>query len=144
MKIEHSKYKDKYQTKLQYEFGNFYVFEKYVIGEVNEGVTFNWECANKIIEGVYAHFKTTDIKICYISNRIHSYSVVPQDWIKFYQERHHLEAVAIVGYNKQGFISYVLEKIFQKALLKKFTSLDDAVAWATKIKALKKEVTNKE
>ena len=127
--VEESKYRDYFQRKLVFKFGNFYIFDQYVIGEIADGVHFNWSLAQEVVNAVYDHFGTTDIKMAYISNRIHSYSVQPKDWIEFFRERHTIKCIAVVAYNKLGWMSVVLEKIFSNAPIKKFRSLDAAVDW---------------
>lgn len=129
MKVEESQYKDLYQKKISLHYGNFYIFETYVISEISEGVHFNWELAEEVIELVYDHFGTRDIKVAYISNRINNYTVHAQDWLNFYKERHHLEAFAVVAYSKLGFMNVILEKVFAQMRLKKFNDLDSAVDW---------------
>ena len=134
LKIENSPYKDLYQKKLSLASGNFYIFEKYVIGEVHEGVHFNWDSASELIELVYLHFGSRDIKVAYISNRVNSYSVHAQDWIQFYKERNHLEAFAVVAYTKIGFMNVVLEKIFSQARVRKFHTMEEAITWIEELK----------
>lgn len=129
MKVEDSKYKQLYQKKLSFDFGNFYIFDHYVIGEIFEDAHYNWELAEKAIEAVYDFYGTRSIKVSYISNRVHSYSINAQDWLRFFQDRHHLDAFAIVAYDKLRIMNVVLEKIFFHSRIKKFHSLDDAVAW---------------
>jgi len=135
MRVEESHLKDKYEAKLVMDSGNFYVFKKYVVGEINEGAHFNWPVALEVIEKVYEHFGSRDIKVAYISNRVYSYSLDPQDWIQFYKERHHLEAFAIVAYNKIGLMNVILEKIFSQTRIKKFSSLEDATNWVEGLKS---------
>ncbi|MBT8261536.1 MAG: hypothetical protein KJO05_01860 [Bacteroidia bacterium] len=134
MKIESSKYRGLYRYKISEPFGNFYIFDDYVISEINEGVHFNWELAEIVIEQVYDYFGSRDIKLSYISNRIHSYSLHPQDWLRFYQERHQLEAFAIVAYNKIGLMNVILEKLFSQTRIRKFRNLDVAIEWVSEIK----------
>ncbi|UBZ15923.1 hypothetical protein LDL77_09445 [Flagellimonas marinaquae] len=80
----------------EYEFGTFYFFDGLVISEMNEGETFNWDIAETIIKVAY-EVLGKDKPIAYISNRIHNYSVVPTDWLKFYKHRHKLEFYSIVA-----------------------------------------------
>ena len=133
MRVEDSKYKDLYDEKVILDSGNFYFFKKFIIAEINDGVHFTWEIAKEIIDRAYEHYGQ-DIKVAYISNRVNSYSVNAQDWLKFYQERHHLEAIAIVAYNKMGLMNVVLEKIFNQTQLRKFSKLDNAVNWVLALK----------
>ena len=65
----------------------------------------------------------------YISNRINSYSLYPQDWIKFFKNRHQLTCVAILSEDSKRLSSSVLEKLFIKTQLKKFSDLDEAINW---------------
>lgn len=112
-------------------FGDFYIFEKFVLGEIAEGVHFDWEKAQILIEKVYYHFGSRDVEINYISNRINSYSVNAQDWLKFYKERHTVDRVAIVACEEKGLLSVQLEKMFTKSKYKTFSSLEDAIGWVS-------------
>ncbi len=136
--VEKSKYREHFLKKLSFDFGNFYIFEEYVIGEISEGVHFNWDLAKQVIDAVYDYFGTTDLTIAYISNRVHSYSVQPKDWMQFFKERHHIKCIAVVAYNKMGWMSVVLEKIFSNAPIKKFKDMDSAIDWAIHTKEQKK------
>ena len=95
---------------------------------MNEGETFNWSKAEKIIDVAY-EVSGKDRPIAYISNRINNYSVVPTDWLKFYKNRHKLEFYSIVAYNNSGLTSVILEKLFFKDKIRQFSSLEDAVGW---------------
>ena len=55
------------------------------------------------------------------------------DWLQFYKERHHLEAFAVVAYNKIGFMNVVLEKIFSQTRIRKFSELEKAVQWVEQL-----------
>jgi hypothetical protein len=113
----------------EYEFGVFYFFDGLVISEMSEGATFDWDKAKKIISVAY-EILGKDKPVAYISNRIHDYSVVPTDWLKFYKNRHHLEFYSIVAYNKSGLASVILEKMFFRNKIKQFSDLEDAVQWS--------------
>ena len=113
----------------EYEFGTFYFFDGLVISEMNEGETFNWDIAETIIKVAY-EVLGKDKPIAYISNRIHNYSVVPSDWLKFYKHRHKLEFYSIVAYNNSGLTSVILEKLFFKDKIRQFSNLEDAIKWS--------------
>lgn len=129
MRIEDSKYKDQYVKKITVVEGIYYFFDRYIVTEMNEGIHFDWTVAKKLIDLAYIHYGK-DIKVVYISNRINDYTIAPKDWLTFYYERHHLEAIAIVAYTKIGLMNVVLEKIFNQTRFKKFIALDDAINWA--------------
>ena len=113
----------------EYEFGVFYFFDGLVISEMNEGETFDWSIAEKIISAAY-EILGEDKPIAYISNRINNYSVVPTDWLKFYKNRHKLELYSIVAYNKNGLASIIIEKMFFKDSIRQFTDLESAISWS--------------
>ena len=98
---------------------------------------FNWEIGKEIIELAYKHYGE-DIRVAYISNRVNDYSVNAQDWLKFFNERHHLEAFAIVAYSKIGLMNVILEKIFVQTKIRKFDSLEAAITWVLRLDQLKK------
>jgi len=108
--------------------GIFYFCTNYIISEIKEGITFDWQTAVQVIDLAYAHYGQ-DAKISYISNRIHSYSLVPQDWLKFFSARHTLLSFAVVTYTKAGLMNVVLEKMFFKSKIKRFENLYEATEW---------------
>lgn len=111
------------------DFGIFYFFDGLVISEIKEGVVFNWSMAKKIINVAYEVIGK-DKPIAYISNRIHDYSVIPTDWLKFYKNRHQLEFYSVVAYDKGGLSSIVLEKMFFKDNIRQFSDLESAIKWS--------------
>ncbi|WP_228236742.1 hypothetical protein [Allomuricauda sp. M10] len=113
----------------EYQFGVFYFFDGLVISEINEGETFGWSMAKKVIDAAY-ELLGGDQPIAYISNRIHNYSVVPTDWLKFYKHRHELEYYSVVSYNQSGLASLVLEKMFYRKNIRQFSNLESAITWS--------------
>ncbi|TVZ51609.1 hypothetical protein [Dokdonia sp. Hel_I_53] len=111
------------------DIGTFYFFEKFVISEFNEGVTVNWESVQEILTIAESHYGV-DSKLFYISNRINSYSLYPQDWLKFFKVRNYIHALAIVTYRPIEKTNILLEKLFFKNNIKKFNSLTLAIDWA--------------
>ena len=84
-----------------------------------------------IIELALDHYGSGS-KISYISNRVHSYSIEAQDWLKFFKSRHTLRSFAVVTYSKSGLINVMMEKIFFKSRIKTFENLYDATEWVSK------------
>jgi|SRR6056297_507384 len=113
----------------EFEFGTFYFFDVLVISEINKGVLFQWKMAEKVVKAA-KQFYGDNKPIVYISNRIHSYTVVPTDWIKFYKNRHDLAYYSVVGSTTGSLPSTLLEKMFFKGSLQKFQDLEDAIAWS--------------
>ncbi|OUR98988.1 hypothetical protein A9Q86_13030 [Flavobacteriales bacterium 33_180_T64] len=134
MKFENSKYFSKLKcSKIEFDFGNYYLFDQFVISELNEGIHFNWEKIQKVSSILLAHYGNT-IKIGYIANRIHSYSIEPLLWIKFQKEYDFIIASAIISYNDLNFINATLEKRFFQNSLKRCSSIDEAVNWVRNLK----------
>lgn len=113
----------------EYHFGKFYFFDGLVIGELNEGITFNWEMAQRAVNAAHEVFGA-NLPIAYISNRINNYYVVPADWSKFFANRHKLMFYSVVGDTKGSFASLVMEKVFFRNTIKKFDDLEKAVEWS--------------
>ena len=137
MKVEVSKYINLSHTKISLSFGNFYFFDKFIISEIYEGVHFTWDQGMQILELAHKHYGE-DAKVAYISNRILSYSLHVQDWLKFFNRYNNINALAIVTYSKIGLMNIVLEKIFTKAPIKKFQSLENAIDWVMEPKKASK------
>ncbi len=90
MKFEESEYfKSLKHFKLEMPFGNYYLFDFFFLGELNEGVYFDWKKA-KLVVSELIDFYGEGNKIGFIANRVNSYSVEPQNWervekrIRFY------------------------------------------------------------
>ncbi|OQD44186.1 hypothetical protein [Croceivirga radicis] len=114
----------------EYNFGKFYFFDKLVISEIKEGVTFNWVMAERVIEAAYEVYDVDKLPVVYLSNRINRYQIVPKDWLKFYKNRHSLKCYGVVAKNKSTYANVVLERMFFKNAIRQFTNLEDAIAWA--------------
>ncbi len=110
--------------------GTYYFFEDFIISEINEGLLFDWNMAQKLINLAENHYGKNN-KVAYISNRVHSYSLVPQDWLKFFKARNSISAFAVVSYNEKEKSDILIERLFFKSKIKKFFNLNDAVAWAS-------------
>jgi hypothetical protein len=113
----------------EFEFGSFYFFDGMVISEINKGVFLQWKMAKKPVKAA-KEFYGKEQHIAYISNRIHSYTVAPTDWLKFYNHRHELAYYSVVGNTKGSLPSTLLEKMFFKGSLMQFNELDEAIVWS--------------
>ncbi|MEM7484007.1 MAG: hypothetical protein AAF348_02255 [Bacteroidota bacterium] len=113
----------------EYEFGMFYFFDGLVVSEINNGITFNWNMAKKVVDAAH-EFYGKDIPVAYISNRVNDYFVVPGDWAKFYKNRHQLNFYSVVGSTKGSFTSLLLERMFFQNTIRQFSDLEEAIAWS--------------
>lgn len=121
--------------KLEMPFGNFYFCEKFLISEINSGVHFDWTKIQSVVKEIIK-FYGTDVKLGYISNRVNSYSIDPQDWAKVAQYGSMLIGSAIVYYNYIMYLNASLEKRFSKSEIHPCLSLDDAIKWVDELKFL--------
>lgn len=116
---------------INYPFGDFYLFDGFVIAEINEGVTFTWDDhGKKAIEHITYLYETNGQNITLISNRVNPYSIKPTDWKKLSKSQYSLKGYAIVTYSKIGNSIALLEKLFINTKSKRFNSLENAIAWA--------------
>ena len=116
------------------ESGVFYFFDDFIVSEIKEGLLFDWEMAQELIKLAENHYGVNN-KVAYISNRVHSYSLVPQDWLKFFKARNSISAFAVVSYNRKEQSDILIERLFFKSKIKKFFDLNDAIQWATEIQS---------
>ncbi|TYP72154.1 hypothetical protein [Aquimarina intermedia] len=123
-----------YQEAIQeinYDFGNYYLFETFVIGEVNEDVVYTWKHhGKKVVEELSHIYDNNGKNLVYITNRVNAYSVVPSDWINFFRLSYSLRAYAVVSNNPTTLFNSALEKLFMRSRMKKFKSLEEAIVWA--------------
>lgn len=112
----------------QLEFGDFFFFKGFVVGQIHEEELFNWSKAKVVIhlaEKLYG----AGCRPHYISNRIHSYSIVAQDWLTFFKNRYVLTSYTIVTYKESNAMNLMFEKLFLKeTMINKCHTLDQAIA----------------
>ncbi|WP_299550110.1 hypothetical protein [Seonamhaeicola sp.] len=127
---------------LNYPFATAFIFKGFVVVEINEGIEYTWDNHGKLMAQDVAYFLGTDGgNLIYISNRMHSYSVVPQDWLKFFRSDYRLKEYYVVSPNRKGTFNLIIESLFFKNKIKSFPSLSEAVVSA-KNSTLKEEVNN--
>ncbi|KAA1246915.1 hypothetical protein [Aquimarina sp. RZ0] len=123
-------YKEAIQE-INYFFGDFYLFDGFVVGEIKEGIVFTWDDhAKKLVEDLTNLYDHDGSNIVYITNRVHSYAVKPSDWIKFYKSDYKLRGYGIISYTSKGLLNVLIEKLFMKNKIKSFENLSDAIYWA--------------
>lgn len=136
MKFENSEFFELKHYKLEMPFGNFYFLETFFISEINEGVHFDWQMIQSVMQHV-VDFYGADAKLGYISNRVNSYSMNPQTWDKVQKKYNIIVAGAVVIYNKMTFLNASLEKkISKKINIKRCFSLKEAIVWTLNLDEL--------
>ncbi|WP_074406084.1 MULTISPECIES: hypothetical protein [Aquimarina] len=114
--------------------GNYYLFDTFVVAEINEGVLFTWEDHAKPITEEFAHlYDNNGEDIVYISNRVNLYSVKPSDWVKFFRNGYKLRGYGVVSYTSRGIFNSLIEKLFMRNSFQSFDNLSDAISWAKQL-----------
>ena len=134
MKFEDSSYFDTLShTKVEFTFGDFFLFDKFIISELNEGIHFDWDKIEEVIAMLQDNYGDT-IKIGYISNRVNSYSIDPQNWVDFQKQYDFVVATAVISYSEFAYMNATIEKRFFENSLKRCMNLDEAIGWIQNLK----------
>jgi len=113
---------------LNYPFADIYILNDIVVSEIKPGVVFTWENHAKVILKDVSDYLGSDISNhIYISNRIHEYSVMATDWLKFFKNNYSLKGYYVVGLQKASVINTTFENLFFGYKIRKFASIEDAV-----------------
>ncbi|MEY8868860.1 hypothetical protein AB9K24_05100 [Meridianimaribacter flavus] len=130
--VKHTPLYEQVLKEFNYEFGDVFVFKGYLISEISEGINFTWEDHGKrIVEDVSKFIGGNGADIVYLSHRIHSYSVKPNGWVKFFKGNYELKGYGVVGYSSKSFLNTLIENLFFTQKIRRFNDLDAAVQWAT-------------
>lgn len=120
-------------NELNYSFGNYFLFEGFVVAEIHEDIVYSWEKHGKIVASEIANlYDQNGEDLIYITNRINNYPVNPIGWIQYFKNSYKLKAYGIVTYSKKGYSNTILEKLFMNINIYRFSSLDEAISWAKK------------
>ena len=128
VQFEASKFSRQILKKIELSYGKFYFLKNVIVSEIDEGVVFDFTKAKPVIEEAIK-FYGRNARLGYVSNRINTYSVAPQDWNKFYNERYCIRAMALVAYTPMGQTNIMIEQLFIKNRVERFNSLEFAVHW---------------
>ncbi len=133
-KLKDTPYYYKAIHEINYSFGDFYLFDTFVVGEFRENVNVSWKENGKLIAEELSNLYDNNGKdIVYISHRVNDYSLVPTDWKTFFNLKYNLKAYGIISYTRTGFFNAMLERMFINSKFKWFNSLEDAISWVAKI-----------
>lgn len=130
--IKETHYYDSVLKEFNYDFADIFVFDGFIVSEVREGVTVNWENhMRKMTNDVCDFIGSNGSDHIYISHRINSYSVMPGDWLKFFKHRFSLKDYGVIGYTQSSNLNTVIENLFFNKKIKRFNNLETAIQWAT-------------
>ncbi|MGY3792918.1 hypothetical protein [Aquimarina sp. 433] len=129
--------KDLLIEKFNHTLGTYYFYEEYIIAEINEGVTITLSKLQDLMPIIQKHYGDGK-PFTYISNRIHSHSIIPTDYLDCpFTYMENFRGYGVVIYNEVNEISTEIEKHFAKKPFYNFRNLEDAILWS------KKEVLNR-
>jgi len=115
-----------------YDFCDVFLFNGFFISEISDGITFTWDDHARIIaEDLSSYTGSKGEDLIYISHRIHSYAVKPNDWLKFFKHSYSLKGYGVVAYTQGSMLNVVIENLFLNKKIKRFNTLDTAVQWAS-------------
>ncbi|MFB9056571.1 hypothetical protein ACFFU9_07405 [Mariniflexile ostreae] len=134
MKFEESKYfKTLIYSKIEKPFGIFYFFETFVISEIHEGIHFDLEMIDIISQDILKFYDNTGLnnprKLVYITNKVNSYSINPNFWLQMEDKYGFSHIRIIVFYTNWAYTNIAIERMFSKAKIKCYHSLDEAIKW---------------
>jgi len=119
-------------SKLDFEYGNVYLFDNFVIAEIYEGIHLDWDKTKVFAEKLIEYYGS-GIKLGYISNRVNSYSVDPQSWKRTEKTYNLVLAASIVSYNVFSSLNAKIENHFATNKIQNYASLDEAISWIKSI-----------
>jgi len=132
--IKHTDFYKDVLKEFNYPFGDVFVFKNFVVSEFKKDVLVSWkDHAKQMVEDVVRFRRSDGRDIIYISNRIHAYSVVALDWLKFFKYQYGLKGYYIVSGSPISKMNILIEQIFFKDKIKHFESIYAAINWVEKV-----------
>lgn len=114
--------------KVKLPFGELFLCDNFFVSEILSETHIDEDKMLKIVETILKYYGK-NVKICYISNRINSYSSNPVLWAKVLKKYDVFSSGAIVYLNLSGYMNFEVEKNICKKEMKSFKTLDDALSW---------------
>ncbi|MCH4823029.1 hypothetical protein ML462_07560 [Gramella lutea] len=114
---------------IELDFGSVYIHENILIAKLNEGILFDVESNQKLLELGSQIFK--DENYGYISHRVNSYAVDPMVYFES-ANKFNLKAIAVVSENEitRRNAEEVEKKFYRNSnCFKVFQTLEEAVEW---------------
>ncbi len=103
------------------------LYQRVAIIEIAEGTSISYENGIETFQRLMSMIG--DKPWAYISNRVNSYSLNPNDY-KHFNEIPTLKGIGIIQYKKSIKTAMELEKMFVKKPFQTFDNLDAAIEWA--------------
>ena len=106
---------------------NIRVYKGIAIIEISEGVSISYKTGHETFKRLLSI--VGDKPWVYISNRVNSYSLDPNDY-KHLNQIPTLKGIGVIQYKKSIQTALELEKMFVRKPFKTFNDLDSAIEWA--------------
>lgn len=127
MSIADSPYYEKLIFKKTIDLGDLYFFKNFLVCEFNEGININFDNFNEAKTEIEKRFG--NMEFGFISNRIHSYSILVTDAPIFNEIFKNLKAYATVTYSELASKVFEVENHFFKFNRRNFNNLQEAIQW---------------
>ncbi|AXT53332.1 hypothetical protein D1818_21805 [Aquimarina sp. BL5] len=114
------------------DIGSFFFYKNFMVSEMNEGASLNYDKATKLFL-LTKEYYGTNIPFVYITNRKNSYSFEPTTHFKSAKLFPNLKGYGVVTYNSINNKIATLEQSFLNVPTRIFENLDDAKLWADKL-----------
>ncbi|WP_353778700.1 hypothetical protein [Winogradskyella sp. 3972H.M.0a.05] len=136
MRFENSPYQKSLSSqKKVLDFADLYLCDDFFIMEVNEGIHFDREKLDDLLDSLRNHYGNHK-RLAYIANRVNSYSIEPILWSYFDEDDSILFAASIVSYRDSTYMSANIEKKMAAISIKRSDSLERAIDWVQNLKEL--------
>jgi len=112
------------------DYGELFIFENYVIAQINEGVILKPENNNEMRDIILNHF--TDKKWVYISNRTMEYTVNPITYLET-SKIDNLIGVCIITTSLIGKKTALFESKFYAKRFMVASTVLEAIEWASEV-----------
>lgn len=125
--MESSNYIDSANHHFQYEFGNLYCADNYVVGVINDGITVGTQVAKTLLNDLNNYFLSQPF--IYIANRAFSHDIDLSVYKLVNPKK--LVGIAIVSPFEGEIERAVKEQSLYSGSFGLFKNVDSAIAWAT-------------
>ncbi len=116
--------------KYDINLGTYYFYKNCFIAEIREGTVIAADMLDELMPLIFKHYGNGQ-PFTYISNRVHSHSIIPTDYEKCpFTYLDNFKGYGVVTYNRASEMSIEVEKHFAKQPFHHFKSLEDALNWA--------------
>ncbi|GEM_PF-4707203 len=118
-----------------FQFGIMYLCDTFFISEVKSDIHVDKKIVETIMKTLM-DFYGEEAEICFISNRVNSYSSDPRQWLKALENFDIFYAGAIVFYNLTNLMNFEIESRMCPKPVKGFGALGEAIEWISSIKEI--------